>query len=220
MSEPIRVLVVDDQEPLRRSIGTILAVDPRIEVRRLAADGREAVELVRSHRIDVVCMDIRMPGLDGIGATERIVAVAPETRVLMLTTFDDGDLVEAAIRAGASGYLTKDTRPTELRQAVIDVASGAVALTPSVAATVIGMARRAPVPQPQAISALTAREAEVFGLIALGRSNAEIADELFLSANTVKTHIRAILGKLRLRDRVHLVLHAHEHGLVPRSRPD
>ncbi|WP_017591515.1 response regulator [Nocardiopsis potens] len=211
---PVRVLLVDDQELLRGALRTVLGADPRIDVVGDVGDGRAAVDAVRSHRIDVVLMDIRMPGLDGVSATEEITRLSPSTRVLILTTFDADELVVAAVRAGASGYLTKDTRPAALCRAVHEVAAGTSALAPGVAAKIIGMLRRAPEPRAHALDALTPREAEVFGLIAAGLSNAEIGARLHLTQNTVKTHVRALLMKLGLRDRVHVVIYAYEHGLV------
>ncbi|WFE66221.1 response regulator transcription factor [Micromonospora sp. WMMD714] len=212
----IRVMLVDDQELLRASLRTVLSVDERIEVTHDVANGRDAIEVVRRHRLDVVLMDIRMPGMDGVAATAEIVRIAPATRVLMLTTFDDDDLVVAAIRAGASGYLTKDVRPTALAQAVCDVASGTSALAPGVAATVLDLVRQAPTRRAGALDGLTPREVEIFGLLARGRSNGEICAELVLSENTVKSHVRSVLQKLGLRDRVHVVIHAYENGLVGR----
>ncbi|NUP67483.1 MAG: response regulator transcription factor [Nonomuraea sp.] len=212
----IRVMLVDDQELLRASLRTVLSADERIEVTHDVADGGEAIEVVRRHRLDVVLMDIRMPRVDGVAATAEIVRIAPETRVLMLTTFDDDDLVVAAIRAGASGYLTKDVRPAGLAQAVVDVASGTAALAPGVAATVLDLVRQAPIRRAAALDGLTPREAEVFDLLARGRSNSEICAALVLSENTVKSHVRAVLQKLDLRDRVHVVIHAYENGLVGR----
>ncbi|KWV29441.1 LuxR family transcriptional regulator [Micromonospora rifamycinica] len=212
----IRVMLVDDQELLRASLRTVLSVDERIEVTHDVANGRDAIEVVRRHRLDVVLMDIRMPGMDGVAATAEIVRIAPATRVLMLTTFDDDDLVVAAIRAGASGYLTKDVRPTALAQAVCDVASGTSALAPGVAATVLDLVRQAPMRRAGALDGLTPREVEIFGLLARGRSNGEICAELVLSENTVKSHVRSVLQKLGLRDRVHVVIHAYENGLVGR----
>lgn len=211
---PLRVMVVDDQELLRLSLCTVLAPDPRIDVTHAVADGSAAIEVARRHRLDVVLMDIRMPRLDGVAATAEIVRIAPATRVLMLTTFDADELVVAAIRAGASGYLTKDIRPAALAQAVCDVASGTAALAPGVAATVLNLVRRVPPRRTTALDGLTPRETEVFGLLARGRSNAEIGASLVLSENTVKTHVKAILLKLGLRDRVHAVIHAYENGLV------
>ncbi|MGX4655134.1 response regulator [Micromonospora sp. SCSIO 07396] len=212
----IRVMLVDDQELLRTSLRTVLSADERIEVAHDVANGMDAVEVVRRHRLDVVLMDIRMPRMDGVAATAEIVRIAPATRVLMLTTFDDDDLVVAAIRAGASGYLTKDVRPAVLAQAVCDVASGTSALAPGVAATVLDLVRQVPTRRTGALAGLTPREVEIFGLLARGRSNGEICAELVLSENTVKSHVRAVLQKLDLRDRVHVVIHAYENGLVGR----
>ncbi|WP_338040839.1 response regulator transcription factor [Nocardiopsis baichengensis] len=217
---PVRVLLVDDQVPLRRALRTVLSADPGIEVVGDVGDGRAAIEAVRSQGVDVVLMDIRMPGLDGVGATKEVTRLSPTTRVLILTTFDADELVAAAVRAGASGYLTKDTRPNALRKAVHDVAAGTSALAPGVAATVIDLLREAPRAEPRTsaepLGALSPREVDVFMLIAAGRSNTEIGEELFLSQNTVKTHVRAVLTKLGLRDRVHVVIHAYEHGLIQR----
>ncbi|MDM4721990.1 response regulator transcription factor [Micromonospora sp. WMMA1363] len=147
----VKVLIVDDQDVLRASLATLLAVSPQIEVTHDVGDGWAAVNVVRAHRIDVVLMDIRMPGLDGVRATKEITRISPTTRVLILTTFDADDLVIAAIQAGASGYLTKDTRPDALRQAVLDVAAGTSALAAGVAAKIIGLLRRAPTPEPNAL---------------------------------------------------------------------
>ncbi|MEV0582564.1 response regulator transcription factor [Nonomuraea sp. NPDC050310] len=213
----IRVMLVDDQELLRVSLRTVLSADERIEVTHDVGNGSDAIEVVRRHRLDVVLMDIRMPRMDGVAATAEIVRIAPATRVLMLTTFDDDELVVAAIRAGASGYLTKDVRPAALAQAVCDVASGTAALAPGVAATVLDLVRQAPMRRTAALDGLTPREAEIFGLLARGRSNNEICAELVLSENTVKSHVRAVLQKLGLRDRVHAVIYAYENGLVGRQ---
>ncbi|MFF5108258.1 response regulator [Streptosporangium sp. NPDC000509] len=213
----IRVMLVDDQELLRASLRTVLSADERIEVTHDVANGGDAIEVVRRHRLDVVLMDIRMPRMDGVAATAEIVRIAPATRVLMLTTFDDDELVVAAIRAGASGYLTKDVRPAALAQAVCDVASGTSALAPGVAATILDLVRRVPTRRTTALDGLTPREVEIFGLLARGRSNNEICAELVLSENTVKSHVRAVLQKLNLRDRVHVVIHAYENGLVGRG---
>ncbi|MEV0831152.1 response regulator transcription factor [Nonomuraea rubra] len=213
----VRVMLVDDQALLRTSLRTVLSADERIEVTHDVADGGEAIEVVRRHRLDVVLMDIRMPRVDGVAATAEIVRIAPATRVLMLTTFDADELVVAAVRAGASGYLTKDVRPAALAQAVCDVASGTSALAPGVAATIPDLVRRVPVRRAAALDGLTPREIEIYGLLARGRSNSEVCAELVLSENTVKTHVRAVLQKLGLRDRVHAVIHAYENGLVGRD---
>ncbi len=216
---PVRVLLADDQELLRVSLATVLGADPRLEVVGGVPDGRAAVEAVRSHLVDVVLMDIRMPVLDGIAATQEIVRISPRTRVLVLTTFDLDDLVLGALRAGASGYLTKDARPAALVDAICDVAAGNSALGPGVAASLVEHVRRVPVPRDGAVAALSPREREVFDLIAAGRSNAEICAELYLTQNTVKTHVRSVLAKLGLRDRVHAVIFAYEHGLASSSHP-
>ncbi|MGW5876352.1 response regulator [Nocardiopsis terrae] len=210
----VRVLLADDQDLLRGALRTVLEADPRIEVVGEVGDGRAAIEVVRFHRVDVVLMDIRMPRLDGVSATEEITRLSPSTRVLILTTFDADELVVAAVRAGASGYLTKDTRPAALCRAVHDVAAGTSALAPGVATKIIGMLRRSPGTDAHALDALTPREVEVFELIVAGMSNAEIGAKLHLTQNTVKTHVRALLMKLGLRDRVHVVIYAYEHGLV------
>lgn len=214
IAHPVRVLLVDDQVLLRDSLATVLGADPRIEVIAGVGDGAAAVEAVRAHRIDVALMDIRMPGLDGIRATEQIVLMAPDTRVLILTTFDLDEFVLGAVKAGASGYLTKDTPPGRLIEAICDVAAGSSALAPGVTGSVLEYLRRAPVPDRSAIAVLTARETDVFTQLAAGRSNVEIGRELHLTENTVKTHVRAVLGKLCLRDRVHAVIFAYEHGLA------
>jgi len=214
---PVRVLLAEDQAMLRGALRALLEADPEIEVAFDVGDGAAAVELVRAHRIDVVLMDLRMPRLDGVRATAEITRLAPTTRVLVLTTFDADELVVAAIRAGACGYVTKDIRPAALRQAVLDVADGSAALAPGVAEKVIGLLRQAPVADPDALAPLTAREREIFGLIVAGRSNDEIGATLHLTRNTVKTHVRAVLGKLGLRDRVHAVIYAYEHGVAPRD---
>lgn len=211
---PVRVLLAEDQDLLRGALRTVLGADPQIDVVADVGDGRAAIEAVRSHRIDVVLMDIRMPRLDGVSATKEITRLSPSTRVLILTTFDADELVVSAIRAGASGYLTKDTRPAALCRAVHDVAAGTSALAPGVAAKIVGMLRDSPEVDAHALDILTPREAEVFDLIVAGMSNAEIGAKLYLTQNTVKTHVRALLMKLGLRDRVHVVIYAYEHGLV------
>lgn len=219
MTSPVRVLLVDDQALLRASLATVLAAAPGIEIVGEAADGIEAVEAVRTHRIDVVLMDVRMPRLDGILATEQVVRLSPATRVLILTTFDADDLVMAALRAGASGFLTKDARPEALVAAIRDVAAGSSVLAPQVTASVVEHVRHAPIADLAAIAALSAREVEILDLLAAGRSNAEIGEHLHVAYDTVKTHVRAVLTKLGLRDRVHAVIFAYEHGLVGRARP-
>ena len=213
----IRVVVADDHALVRGGFQMILEAQPDIEVVGEAANGLEAVELARSLAPDVVLMDVRMPGLDGIEATRRVTAASAQgPRVLMLTTFDLDEYVYRAIRAGASGFLLKDVRPAELVHAVRVVASGDVLLAPAITRRLLEEFVRRPPPgqRPAGLGELTDRESEVLGLIARGLSNAEIAQRLFLGETTVKTHVTRILAKLHLRDRVQAVVLAYESGLV------
>ena len=217
----IRVLVVDDQELVRSGFRSLLESDPDLEVVGEAADGVEAVDLARRRRPDVILMDVRMPRLDGIAATRRLLdAVDPidgqvAPRVLMLTTFDVEEYVVDALRAGASGFMLKDATRDELLRAVRVVASGDALLSPSVTRRlvdrVVDQRRASPGPE---YDSLTEREREVLALIATGASNAEIAAQLHLGEATVKTHVGHVLMKLAVRDRVHAVIYAYEHGLV------
>lgn len=215
----IRVCVIDDQQLMRTGFEMILAAQDDIEVVGMASDGREGVELVARTRPDVALMDIRMPEIDGLEATSRISA-DPEvdTRVIVLTTFDLDDYVYGAIRAGASGFLLKDSPAEELLRAIRVVAQGEALLAPSVTRTLIEeFARRTPdepVIASDAIESLTAREAEVWALIAQGLSNQEIAESLILGETTVKTHVSRVLMKLGVRDRVQAVVAAYETGVV------
>ncbi len=221
---PIRVLVADDQELVRTGFRLILETEDDITVVGQAADGVEAVELARRHRPDVVLMDVRMPTLDGIEATARLVGPeavpAVPVRVLMLTTFDMDDYVYAALRNGASGFLLKDTPPEDLVRAIRVVAAGDALLAPSVTRRLIeDVSRlRAEPTLPPGLATLTDREREVLGLVARGLSNAEIADALVLGETTVKTHVGRVLMKLGLRDRVQAVVLAYESGLVTPGR--
>ncbi|MGD9571085.1 MAG: response regulator [Thermoleophilia bacterium] len=213
------VVVADDQRLLRAGFRVILDSEPDMRVVGEAADGEEAVDLVRRRRPDVVLMDIRMPGLDGLAAAERILAEpGAATAVVMLTTFDRDEYVFEALRVGASGFLLKDTPADRLLDAVRVAAAGDALLAPSITRRLVerfARAARAPADgTPPALAALTARELEVLRLVARGRSNAEIAAELVLGENTVKTHVAHILGKLGLRDRVQAVVVAYETGLV------
>jgi len=214
----IRVLLADDQALVRGGFASILAGQPDMEVVGEAADGAEAVELARTTRPDVVVMDIRMPRLDGIAATRLLLERhASPARVLMLTTFNQEAYVYDALRAGASGFLLKSSPPRELAGAIRTVAGGDALLAPEITRAMIEDYVRRPRPgaaTPDVLGALTPRELEVLGLIAKGRSNAEIAADLFLSEPTVKTHVTRILAKLQLRDRVHAVVLAYECGLV------
>ena len=221
---PIRVLVADDQELVRTGFRLILETEDDITVVAQAADGARAVELARRHQPDVVLMDVRMPTLDGIEATARLVgrdaSPAAPVRVLMLTTFDMDDYVYAALRNGASGFLLKDTPPEDLVRAIRVVAAGDALLAPSVTRRLIedvSRMRAQPVDAP-GLATLTDREREVLGLVARGLSNAEIADTLVLGETTVKTHVGRILMKLGLRDRVQAVVLAYESGLVTPGR--
>ena len=213
----IRVLLADDQGLVRAGFRMILRAEPDIDVVGEAGNGEEAVERVREAAPDVVLMDIRMPGVDGVEATRRITAAAG-ARVLVLTTFDLDEYVYEALRAGASGFLLKDTPPEQLVEAIRVVAGGDALLSPVVTRRVIAeFVRRPPaaarLPAP-GLDELTARELEILRLIARGLSNAEIAAEAFVSETTVKTHVARILMKLRLRDRVQAVVFAYEHGIV------
>jgi len=216
----VRVLIADDQELVRTGFRKILESEPDLEVIAEAADGGEAVEAALLHRPDVVLMDVRMPRLDGIEATRKI---AGTTRVLMLTTFDLDEYVFEAIRAGASGFLLKDTPADELVRAIHVVAAGEALLAPSITRRLVEEFAKRPRPseRPAALAELTPRELEVLGLVARGLSNHEIAAELVVGDATVKTHVARILQKLSLRDRVQAVVLAYEAGLVqPGSRQE
>jgi DNA-binding NarL/FixJ family response regulator len=215
-----RVLVVDDQFLIRAGLVGLLRAAPGVEVVGEAADGEEAVALVERTRPDVVLMDIRMPGMGGIEATERILAEArdPAPRILVLTTFDLDEYVYGALRAGASGFLLKDSGPERLLAAVAAVGGGDALFAPSVTRRLVeAYARQAavtPAEAPPDLAALTGRETEVLRLIARGLSNAEIAGELFISEATVKTHLNRAMGKLGLDSRAQAVVVAYESGLV------
>ncbi|HEY5660769.1 MAG TPA: response regulator transcription factor [Gaiellaceae bacterium] len=212
------VLIADDQALVRVGLRKILEAEPDTTVAGEAEDGQQAIAEARRLRPDVVLMDIRMPVLDGIEATRRIVAAGPGTRVLVLTTFGLDTYVYDALRAGASGFMLKDAPPEEIAAAVRIVASGEALLAPAITRAVIEeFARQSPAPpspQPQAVEELTPREREVFDLLARGRSNPEICEALVISEATAKTHVARILQKLGLRDRVQAVIYAYETGLV------
>lgn len=218
MTATVRVVLVDDQALLRAGIGTILSAHPSIEVVGEASTGAEAVDLVRTARPDVVCMDVQMPDMDGLEATRRIVAdPAVHAAVVVLTTFNREDYLVEALRAGAVGYLLKTSRPEQLTDAVLRAAAGEGLLAPEVTRAVIARAvqdRPAPRPATTPVVALTDREQEVLVLVARGLNNDEIAAELVVSRATVKTHVSNVLAKLGLRDRVQAVVYAHEHGLT------
>jgi DNA-binding NarL/FixJ family response regulator len=213
----IRVLIADDQALVRGGFRLILEAQKDIEVVGEATDGREALELARELSPDVVLMDIRMPELDGLEATRRLVADGGSPRVVMLTTFGEDDYVYDAMKSGASGFLLKDIRPEQLAEAVRVAAAGDALLAPSITRRLIEDFVRRPPPGsglPDELSELTERELEVLRLIARGLSNAEIASTLFVSEATVKTHVTHVLTKLHLRDRVQAVVLAYESGLV------
>jgi DNA-binding NarL/FixJ family response regulator len=216
-----RVLIVDDQALARVGLRKILEGEPGITVIGEAPDGALAVAAARTGRPDVVLMDIRMPVLDGIEATRRIVRAQPSTRVVILTTFGLDDYVFDALRAGASGFMLKDAPPEEIVAAVRVVAGGDALLAPSVTRSVIEQFARQPAPAPgppPELEALTSREREVLDLLACGLSNPEICERLVISEATAKTHVARILSKLGLRDRVQAVIYAYETGLRERSR--
>jgi DNA-binding NarL/FixJ family response regulator len=217
------VLIADDQGLVRVGLRKILEVETDMAVAGEAFDGRQAVDAVARLDPDVVLMDIRMPVLDGIEATRQIVAAHPRTRVLILTTFGVDTYVYDALRAGASGFMLKDAPPEEIVVAVRIVARGEALLAPAVTRGVIEEFVRSPARTPRAggtsgVADLTAREREVFDLLVRGLSNAEICDALVISDATVKTHVARILAKLGLRDRVQVVIHAYETGLVTPNR--
>ena len=213
----VRVLVVDDQALMRAGIRGILETAPDLEVVGEAGDGEQAVRLVGELGPDVVCMDVQMPGMDGLRATEILVERHPEVAVLVLTTFDADEYLFGALRAGASGFVVKNARPESIIDAVRVLASGEALLAPDVTRRVIErfqVPEAAGVAPPASVWGLTTRELEVVRLVAAGLSNDEIAASLVLGTTTVKTHVSHVLGKLGLRDRVQLVVFAFRNGLV------
>lgn len=219
-----RVLIVDDDDLMRAGLVELLTNDPTIEIVGQAATGRKAVELTRRTAPDVVLMDVRMPDLDGIAAAREISRSAPESKVLMLTTFEQDDYVFGALRAGASGFLLKRTRPEELIAAVHTIAAGDSLLSPSVTRRVIDRMAQQPTPELaglDSLAGLTPREREVLEHVARGLSNREIAAELVVEESTIRTHVKRILMKLDLRDRVQVVIFAYETGVnLPRGRAE
>jgi DNA-binding NarL/FixJ family response regulator len=213
----IRVLIADDQALVRGGFRMILDAQKDIEVVAEAGDGHEALERAREVKPDVVLMDIRMPELDGLEATRRLLAGDGGPRVLILTTFDADEYVYEAMKAGASGFLLKDVRPEQLAEAVRIVAAGEALLAPAITRRLVEQFVRRPPPgsaKPAELEELTGRELDVLRLVARGLSNAEIASSLFLTEATVKTHLTHILAKLDLRDRVQAVVLAYESGLI------
>jgi DNA-binding NarL/FixJ family response regulator len=220
---PVRVLIVDDDDLVRDGLSAVLSSDETIEVVDEAADGRHAIDRTRFLRPDVVLMDVRMPELDGISATREVLAAAPDTKVVILTTFEQDDYIFGALKAGASGFLLKRTPRADLIAAIHAVAAGEGLLSPSVTRRVIDRMAGQPLIGEGAdprLDELTPREREVLTLIGQGLSNQEIAVALFVEETTVKTHVRRILMKLHLRDRVHAVILAYESGLVQAGAAD
>ena len=215
MSGPVRVLVADDQELVRTAFTIMLDSQPDIDVVAQAGDGAKAVELCRQARPDVAVLDVRMPHLDGVEATRRIVDGGLITRVLVLTTFDLDEYVYAALRAGASGFLLKDTSAERLLNAVRQVAAGETSWAPTVMERLLRTYLRGPDPKAAAdVGTLTDREREVLRHVAQGLSNDEVAHRLYLSVTTVKTHLARVFTKLGVRDRAQAVVVAYESGLV------
>lgn len=213
-----RVLIADDDDLMRAGLAELLTADPDIEIVGQAGTGRAAVERTRRLVPDVVLMDVRMPDLDGIEATRQIGSAVPAVKVLILTTFEDDDYIFGALRAGASGFLLKRTRPEELISAVHAIARGDSLLSPSVTRRVVDRMARQPTPDlrdQKKLEALTPRERDVLAEVARGLSNREIASALVVEESTVRTHVKRILMKLDLRDRVQAVIFAYESGLNP-----
>lgn len=211
----IRVLVADDQSMVRAGFRMLLAEENDLEVVAEASNGVEALEKTKSFRPAVVLMDIRMPELDGLEATRRILAADPAARILILTTFDLDEYIYEALKAGASGFVLKDDPPEQLIAAIRTVAAGDALLSPSVTKRVISQFAHIPRPTPPPeLDELTAREGGILRLIAQGLSNAEIGERLYISETTVKTHVTHVLQKLNLRDRVQAVVLAYQNGLV------
>ena len=222
MSPPaVRVLLVDDDDLMRAGLRSVLSSDEAIEVVGEAGDGRAAVASARTLKPDLVLMDVRMPDLDGISATRELLAVSPEVKVAILTTFERDEYIFGALSAGASGFLLKRTRPEELTAAIHTVAAGESLLSPSVTRRVIDRMAAQPPPNGstgERLAELTPRERDVLELVARGLSNGEIAAALVVEESTVKTHVKRILRKLRLRDRVQAVIFAYESGLTRAGR--
>lgn len=219
----IRVLLVDDQALVRAGFAMVIDSQDDMQVVAQAENGREAIDVVMAHPVDVVLMDIRMPVLDGLSATAEILAMGDAGRlprlptIIVLTTFDTDAYALSALRSGASGFLLKDARPEVLLDSIRQAHSGGAVIAPSTTRRLLETVIAEPAPpveQTRRLDRLTSREREVFELIAHGKTNAEIADELFMAAPTVKTHVRNILAKLQVRDRIHAVILAYETGIV------
>lgn len=218
----IRILLVDDQPMLRTGLATVLSTEPGLEVVGEAANGREAIDQVAQLDPDVVCMDVQMPDMDGIAATRALVEAGSRAAILILTTFDRDDFLFETLRAGASGFMLKTAGPEQLIQAIRVVAAGESLLAPEVTGRVLDRMFSTPVEQPVTVPEpsaalqvrLTRREDEILGMLVKGKSNADIAEALFVGPATVKTHVSNILMKLEVKDRIHAVIWAYEHGYV------
>jgi DNA-binding NarL/FixJ family response regulator len=215
--QPVRVLLVDDDDLMRAGLKAVLSSDDDIEVVGEASNGRAAVARVKALSPDIVLMDVRMPDLDGISATREVLETSPEVKVMILTTFEQDDYIFGALNAGASGFLLKRTSPEDLIAGIHTVAVGDSLLSPSVTRRVIDRMAHQPGgdrPHDERLEDLTPREREVLAQVARGLSNGEIAEELVIEESTVKTHVKRILMKLHLRDRVQAVIFAYESGLT------
>jgi DNA-binding NarL/FixJ family response regulator len=216
---PITVVVADDQRVVRDGLVTMLAAMSGISVAGTAQDGAEAVSLARQADADVVLMDLRMPGTDGIEATRLLRASRPGTRVVALTTYADEDLIVAALQAGATGYLTKNARPADIRRAIEAAVAGQTVLDPEVHARLLAVANRQRPPGQHLPDGLSPREGEILALVAEGLSNTEIAARAYISESTVKTHINRIFAKTRSRDRAQAIAYAHRHRITQPREP-
>lgn len=215
-----RVLIADDDHLMRAGLAELLTIDPGIEIVGQAATGRDAVAQARRLAPDVVLMDVRMPDLDGIAATRELLAASPDVKVLILTTFEQDDYVFGGLRAGASGFLLKRTRPEDLIAAVHTIAAGDSLLSPSITRIVIDRMAQQPTPdlhEHARLAGLTPRERKVLGLLARGMSNREISAALVVEESTIRTHVKRVLHKLGLRDRIQAVIFAYETGLIDRQ---
>jgi NarL family two-component system response regulator LiaR len=213
MSEPIRLLIVDDHELVRQGFIAMMGVEPDLDVVGQAANGQEAVELARALRPDVILLDLAMPQMDGIEATREIKSENPDARILIITSFSEDEKVYQAVKAGALGYLMKDSSPEELMRAIHDVHEGRLSLHPDLALKLIEELNR-PLDQPPTEDPLTEREVEVLILVAKGLSNQEIAERLVVTDGTVSAHVSNILGKLHLANRTQAALYALREGLT------
>ncbi|HTU77219.1 MAG TPA: response regulator transcription factor [Solirubrobacteraceae bacterium] len=217
-AERLRIVIADDQTVVREGLRMVLEVMPDLEVLAAVADGEQALAAVAEHQPDAILLDLHMPVLDGVGATERLTREHPEVAIVVLTTYADDETIIAALRAGARGYLTKNADRREISQALHGAAAGHTILPPEVTAMLLTGAASARQAKPsvpaQLPDGLTAREAEVLKLLADGLSNGEIARELFISEHTVKTHINHVFAKTRSRDRAQAIRYAHEHELA------